>query len=92
MPDVEIFTRRFCGYCRRAKALLQARDIDFTEVDVSGDPAAEALMIERAGGAYTVPQIFINGRHAGGSDELAELDAAGRLDALLGAAEPAGEK
>lgn len=92
MPDVEIYTKEFCGYCRRAKALLRDRDIDYTEIDVSEDPATEALMIERAGGAYTVPQIFINGRHVGGSDELADLDAAGKLDALLGAAGPAEEK
>jgi len=92
MPRVEIYTTEFCGPCRRAKRLLQDRGIEFTEIDVGRDPAARAAMIERAGGRYTVPQIFINGRPIGGSDDLAALDAAGRLDALLAEPAPAGEQ
>jgi glutaredoxin 3 len=92
MPNVEIYTKMFCGYCRRARNLLKAHGAEFTEIDVSWDPKAEARMIERAGGSYTVPQVFIGGRHIGGSDELALLDDAGQLDALLNEAAPAGDE
>ena len=92
MPDVEIYTKGFCGFCRRAKALLDGRGVAYEEIDVSWDPEAEAAMIRRAGGAYTVPQVFIHGRHIGGSDELAALEAAGKLDAILGDASSTGDE
>ena len=85
MAIVEIYTSPFCGYCHRAKRLLQARNITFQEIDVVMDPKRRAEMVQRAGGAQTVPQIFINGRHVGGSDDLADLDRAGQLQALLDA-------
>jgi glutaredoxin 3 len=85
MPKIEIYTSMFCGYCHRAKRLLSAKGVDFTEVDVMADSARRREMIERAGGRSTVPQIFINGRHVGGCDDLYALDRAGKLDPLLAA-------
>ena len=80
---IEIYTSPFCGYCSRAKALLTRKGAAFTEIDVAGDGARRAEMMERAGGRRTVPQIFIDGRHVGGCDDLYELDHAGGLDPLL---------
>lgn len=85
MAKVEIYTRMFCPYCTRAKSLLSAKGAAFEEHDISLGGPKRAEMLERANGGYTVPQIFINDRHVGGSDELAALDRAGKLDALLGA-------
>lgn len=86
MAKVEIYTKFTCPYCFRAKSLLSKKGVDFdeTEVSMGGEPKAE--MIRRAGGRTTVPQIFIDGQHVGGSDDLAALDARGGLDPLLGAA------
>jgi glutaredoxin 3 len=81
--SVTIYTTMFCSYCRAAKRLLGEKGIDFTEIDVTMDPAKREEMIERAGGLRTVPQIFIGSRHVGGSDELYALEARGKLDALL---------
>jgi glutaredoxin 3 len=82
---VEIYTRDYCGYCTRAKALLAAKGVDFVEIDgTSADKRRE--MIQRAHGGDTYPQIFINGVHVGGSDDIHDLDAAGRLDPLLASA------
>jgi glutaredoxin 3 len=83
MSKVEIYTTRYCPYCISAKALLSRKNVQFTEIDVSGDPAGRAKMIERANGRMTVPQIFIGQTHVGGSDDLHELERAGRLDPLL---------
>lgn len=83
MPQVEIYTTRYCGYCHSAKALLTRKGIAFVEIDVSGDPEGRSKMIERANGRMTVPQIFIGSTHVGGSDELYALNSAGELDALL---------
>ena len=83
MQPVEIYTTPFCGYCRMAKHLLDQKDIAFTEIDVSRDPALRAAMVERAGGRRTVPQIFVGETHVGGCDDLYALDRAGRLDALV---------
>lgn len=83
MARVEIYTKFLCPYCSRAKKLLGAKGASFEEYDISmGGPKREE-MIQRANGRTTVPQIFIDGRHVGGSDDLAELDRAGKLDALL---------
>lgn len=84
MSRVEIFTTPWCPYCIAAKRLLAAKGVAFEETDVSADPALRAAMTDRAGGRRTVPQIFIDGAHVGGSDDLHDLDRAGRLDALLG--------
>jgi glutaredoxin 3 len=83
MPTVEIYTTPWCGYCRAAKALLTRKGVSFKEIDVEGDPARRAEMIARAGGRYTVPQIFVGTTHVGGSDDLHALDRAGKLDPLL---------
>ncbi len=83
-PKVEIYTQWGCGYCTRAKALLDAKGVAYHEYDITMDGARRIEMIERVPGANTVPQIIIEGRPVGGSDDLAALDRAGKLDALLG--------
>jgi glutaredoxin 3 len=83
MAQIEIYTKMFCPYCTRAKALLQAKGASFAETDITMGGPDRAVMIERAGGRSTVPQIFIDGRHIGGCDELVALDRAGGLDPLL---------
>ncbi len=83
MPDIEIYTTVVCPYCVRAKALLTRKGVAFREIDVSHDETVRQTMMERAGGRRTVPQIFINGRHIGGCDDLYALDRAGKLDPLL---------
>ena len=85
MATVEIYTRDFCPYCTRAKALLDAKGVAYSEYDVGMGGPKKAEMIERAGGRATVPQIFIDGHHIGGCDDIVALDGAGRLDALLAA-------
>jgi len=86
MAKVEIYTTVFCPYCERAKALLARKGVGFEETDAPHGSAARRTAIERSGGRTTVPQIFIDGRAIGGSDELAALEKAGKLDALLAAA------
>jgi len=83
MAKVEIYTKAFCPYCSRAMRLLGSKDIDVEEYDITMGGPRRAEMLERASGSSTVPQIFIDGRHIGGSDDLAMLDQAGKLDALL---------
>ena len=83
MSKVEIYTTCYCPYCISAKALLTRKDVQFTEIDVSSDADGRAAMIARANGRMTVPQIFIGDVHVGGSDDLHELERAGKLDALL---------
>jgi glutaredoxin 3 len=83
MAKVEIYTSPFCGYCFRAKRLLDSKGVAFEEYDVMMDHAKKSEMADRAGGRSTVPQIFIDGCHIGGCDELHALDAAGKLDPLL---------
>ena len=83
MAEIVIYTAKLCSYCRRARRLLRYKGIGFTEIDVTFNPARRAEMAGRAGGGWTVPQIFIDGQAIGGSDELVKLDRSGRLDALL---------
>ncbi len=85
MAQIEIYTTPSCPYCHRAKALLREKGAAFDETDVSMDPDLRLAMTNRAGGRRSVPQIFINGEHIGGSDDLYALDQAGKLDALLAA-------
>lgn len=85
MAKVEIYTKAFCPYCVRAKALLKSKGAAFEESDITLGGPKRAEMIQRAEGRSTVPQIFIGDAHIGGSDELAALDRAGKLDALLAA-------
>jgi glutaredoxin 3 len=84
MARVEIYATPICPYCERAKALLAQKGVAYVNIDVMGDRARRAEMVERAGGRTTVPQIFIDGEHIGGSDDLYELEDAGKLDAKLG--------
>jgi glutaredoxin 3 len=83
-PGVVIYTTSWCQYCRRAKALLAKKGVDYVEIDLGKAPQRRREMIARAGGRTSVPQIFIGGRGIGGSDELRALEAAGQLDRLLG--------
>ena len=83
MPTVEMYTTFFCPFCTRAKSLLKKKGVDFTEIGVDGDPMLRQQMIERSGGGRTVPQIFIDDYHVGGSDDLRLFDASGELGRLL---------
>jgi glutaredoxin 3 len=83
MKKVEVYTQPFCGYCSRAARLLSEKGVDFEEIDVMLHPARRAEMIARADGRSTTPQIFIDGRGVGGSDDLAALERSGDLDRLL---------
>ncbi|HXQ64357.1 MAG TPA: glutaredoxin 3 [Steroidobacteraceae bacterium] len=79
-----MYATGWCPYCARARALLERKGVDWTEIDLEAEPARRAEMIERSG-KRKVPQIFIGDRHVGGSDELYALDLSGELDVLLGA-------
>ena len=83
MPYVEVYTTPICGFCHAAKRLLGAKGVSFAEFDVMQDTAKKAEMIQRANGRRTVPQIFIDGAHIGGCDDLYALERAGKLDPLL---------
>jgi glutaredoxin 3 len=83
-PKVEIYTKAFCGFCYRAKSLLEDKGVAFVEYDISLGGPKRAEMLERKPDARTVPQIFIGGKAIGGSDELAALEREGKLDAMLG--------
>ena len=87
MARIVLYTTPYCGYCRAAKHLLNKKSVAFTEIDVSEDMGLRQEMISRAFGRRTVPQILINGTHVGGYDELAELERAAKLDALLAEAD-----
>ena len=84
MATVEIYTTPMCPYCYRAKRLLSSKGVEFTEIDLWQFPARRDEMVARAEGRRTVPQIFVDGRALGGSDELHALDRVGGLDPLLG--------
>jgi glutaredoxin 3 len=86
MPNIEIYTWTTCPFCRRAKALLESKNVEYTEYDITGDEEARAKMMERTGGPKTVPQIFIDDQYIGGCDDLHELEERGELDPLLKAA------
>ena len=85
MATVEIYTKPTCGFCHMAKRLLNAKGIRFAEVNISAQPNRRAEMIQRANGGSTVPQIFVDGKHIGGCDDLMALERGGKLDALLAA-------
>lgn len=87
-PRILVYSTPFCGYCAAAKRLLTAKGAQYTEIDVMMDPARRQEMLAKSGGLRTVPQIFIDGRHIGGFDELNALDKAGDLDPLLAAPPP----
>jgi glutaredoxin 3 len=83
MARVELYTKATCPYCERARRLLDEKGADYAEYEISRDPDKRAEMIQRSNGRSTVPQIFIDGRHVGGSDDLAELERGGQLDPML---------
>ncbi len=83
MAKVEIYTTMLCPYCFRAKSLLKSKGIAFTEYGVDMNAAKRNEMKQRAGGRHTVPQIFIDDRHIGGSDDLYAMEQKGALDPLL---------
>ncbi|WHZ17929.1 MAG: Glutaredoxin 3 [Rhodanobacteraceae bacterium] len=83
MADIEIYSTAICPYCIAAKNLLKSKGLDWRELRIDADPAARAEMLRRAPGARTVPQIFINGTHVGGFDQLAAAERSGRLQELL---------
>lgn len=85
MATIEIYTKAFCPYCARAMKLLAGKGVTPQEFDITMGGPKRAEMLERSGGRSTVPQVFIDGRHIGGSDDLAALDRAGELDPLLNA-------
>jgi glutaredoxin 3 len=83
MAKIELYTTTYCPYCVKAKRLLDAKDVDYTEIDVTGDDEARLALVEKSGGRRTVPQIFINDKPIGGSDDLHALEQSGELDQLL---------
>ena len=83
MAQVVIYSKNTCPYCVRAKTLLKMLGQDYTEINIDQDPSKVAEMLEKSQGARTVPQIFIDDKHIGGSDDLQALHDAGQLKALL---------
>lgn len=83
MTKIEIYTSPFCGFCYRAKSLLQSKGVAFEEIDVMMSPGKRKEMTARSG-ATSVPQIFADGEHIGDCEGIHRLDAEGKLDALLG--------
>lgn len=83
MKKVVIYTTSYCPYCVRAKGLFDRKQVQYEEINVENDPALKEVMIKRAGGRKTVPQIFIGDFHVGGCDDLYELESQGKLDGLL---------
>ena len=84
MAQVEMYTTGWCPYCAMAKALLARKGVEIAEINLDEEPGRRAEMIERANGGRTVPQIFIDGEHIGGCDDMVALDRAGKLDPKLG--------
>ena len=85
MAKVEIYTKTFCGFCVRARHLLQSKGVAFEEYVIDGGGPKREEMIQRANGRTTVPQIFIDGRHVGGCNDLYDLERDGTLNELLAA-------
>ena len=83
MSKIEIYTKGYCPYCHRAKALLQQKGVDFIEYPIDQKPELRDVMINRANGGHTVPQIFIEDAHIGGCDDLIALNNQDKLDPLL---------
>ena len=84
MPDIEIYTQPWCPFCERAMHILTTKGVEFREIDAPNGSAARAEARERSGGRTSVPQIFVEGTHIGGCDDLVALDRAGKLNAMLG--------
>jgi glutaredoxin 3 len=82
-PDIVMYSKGWCGYCDRARALLERKGANVREIKVDEDPAEQQAMLSRTGGLRSLPQIFIGDRHVGGFSELYALDRTGELDSLL---------
>lgn len=85
MSNVVLYTKAYCPYCQRALALLTSKGVQFKNIDIGVQPELRDEMIAKAGGASTVPQIFINDEHIGGCDDMMAIEAQGKLDAKLNA-------
>lgn len=85
--SVTLYTTAICPYCRRAKMLLDAKGVTYSEIDVGARPDLREEMVQRANGRTTVPQIFIGETHVGGADDLMALERSGKLDPLLSGAD-----
>jgi glutaredoxin 3 len=83
MANVTVYSKDYCPYCVKAKALLKRKGVAFDEIDVTRDEALQKEMVEKSGGRKTVPQIFVGGTFVGGCDDLYALEAAGKLDEML---------
>lgn len=83
MAKIELYTKDYCPFCKRALALFDSKGVTYTNVEIQEQPDKRPEMIERAGGKTTVPQIFIDGAHIGGCDDLLALESQNKLDALL---------
>ncbi|MFW8591679.1 glutaredoxin 3 [Glaciecola sp. 2405UD65-10] len=83
MQKIDIYTKGYCPYCKRAKSLLEAKGAAYNDIEIDKQPELRDSMIARANGGSTVPQIFIGDTHVGGCDDLFALEANGKLDALL---------
>ncbi len=86
MAKVEMYTTGWCPYCSMARALLERKGVAYSEINLDEEPGRRKEMIDRANGGRTVPQIFIDGEHIGGCDDMMALDRAGKLDPKLGIA------
>ncbi|MBS0640741.1 MAG: glutaredoxin 3 [Proteobacteria bacterium] len=86
MPDIEIYTQLFCPYCERAVYTLTKKGVPFREIPAQPGSVEREEAFSRSGGRTSVPQIFIDGKHIGGCDDMLALDRAGRLDPMLGLA------
>lgn len=83
MQKIDIYTKGYCPYCKRARGLLEAKGASYNNIEIDKNPELRVGMIERANGGSTVPQIFIGETHVGGCDDLFALESTGKLDALL---------
>ncbi len=83
MAKIELYTKDYCPFCKHALALFASKGVEVSNIEIEAEPDQRGVMIERAGGRTTVPQIFINDQHIGGCDDLFALDAQGKLDPLL---------
>ncbi len=83
MANIELYTKDYCPFCKRALALFDSKGVKYTNIEIQEQPDKRPEMIERAGGRTTVPQIFINDTHIGGCDDLLALESQNKLDALL---------
>ena len=83
MANVVVYTTNYCPYCVKVKQLLKSKGVEFQEIDLSNDDTGRLELVNMSGGRKTVPQVFINGQHIGGCDDLFALDAKKELDLLL---------